>query len=151
MSFKTDTARIRRWREARRWSQEHLAQLAGVGLRTLQRIETGQQASSETLKALANAFEVDVAALSVDPQIEAGEMIRSRRSRAVRALRLSFWIHAAGYVVAAAVFIAISVGLGDFVMKWPLIWVTVVVLGHGAVLAVFELVTRFGDQAGQGS
>jgi hypothetical protein len=78
-------------------------------------------------------------------------MIRSRRARAVRALRLSFWIHAAGYVVAAAVFIAISVGLGDFVMKWPLIWVTVVVLGHGAVLAVFELVTRYGDQAGQGS
>ena len=36
-------------------------------------------------------------------------------------------------------------------MKWPLIWVTVVVLGHGAVLAVFELVTRYGDQAGQGS
>ena len=151
MFFKTDTAKIKRWREERHWSQEHLALLAGVGLRTLQRIESGQQASSETLKALANAFNVDVVALSVDPEIEAGKVIRSRRARAVRALRLSFWIHAACYVVVAAVFIAISVGLDTFVMKWPLLWVTIVLLGHGAVLTVFEVVTRDGEQRGQGS
>lgn len=150
MFFKTDTAKIKRWREERHWSQEHLAQLAGVGLRTLQRIENGQQASSETLKALANAFNVDVVALSVDPEIEAAQIARSRLAKAARTLRLSFWIHAACYVVVAAVFITISVGLGAFVMKWPLLWVTVVLLGHGAVLAVVELVTRY-EQRGYGS
>lgn len=142
MFFKTDTAKIRRWREERYWSQEHLAQLAGVSLRTLQRIENGRPASSETLKALANAFNVDVLALSVDPDIEAAQIVRSRRAEGVRTLRLSFWIHAACYVVMAAVFLTISVGVGAFVMKWPLLWVTVVFLGHGAALAVVELVTR---------
>jgi len=150
MFFKTDMARIKRWREERHWSQEHLAQLAGIGLRTLQRIENGQQASSETLKALANAFNVDVGALSLDPEIEASQIVRGRRAKVIRALRLSFWIHAACYVVLAAIFVTINVGLGTFVMKWPLLWVTIVVLGHGAVLAVFELVTRHVEQDGAG-
>jgi transcriptional regulator with XRE-family HTH domain len=83
MFFKTDTAKIKRWREERHWSQDHLAQLAGVGLRTLQRIENGQQASSETLKALANAFNVDVVALSVDPEIEAAQIVRSGQAERV--------------------------------------------------------------------
>ena len=151
MFFKTDTAKIKRWREERHWSQEHLAQLAGVGLRTLQRIENGQKASGETLKALANAFNVDVVALSVDPEIEAAQIVQSRQAKVVRDLRLSFWIHGACYVVVAAVFITISVGLGAFVMKWPLMWVTVALLGHGAVLAVVELVVRYDGQRDYGS
>ena len=151
MFFKTDTAKLKRWREERHWSQEHLAQLAGVGLRTLQRIENGQQASSETLKALANAFNVDVVALSVDPEVEAAQIVRRRQTEAVRTLRLSFLIHAACYVVVAAVFMTISIGLGAFVMKWPLLWVTVALLSHGAALAVVELVTRYDEQHGYGS
>lgn len=151
MFFKTDTAKIKRWREERHWSQEHLAQLAGVGLRTLQRIENGQKASAETLKALANAFNVDVVALCVDPEIEAAQIVQSRQKKVVRDLRLSFWIHGACYVVVAAVFITISVGLGAFVMKWPLMWVTVALLGHGAVLAIVELVVRYDGQRDYGS
>jgi len=151
MFFKTDTAKIKRWREERHWSQEHLALLAGVGLRTLQRIENGQKASGETLKALANAFNVDVVALSVDPEIEAAQIVQSRQKKVVRDLRLSFGIHGACYVVVAAVFITISVGLGAFVMKWPLMWVTVALLGHGAVLAVVELVARYDGQRDDGS
>lgn len=151
MFFKTDTAKIKRWREERHWSQEHLAQLAGVGLRTLQRIENGQKASGETLKALANAFNVDVVALCVDPEIEAAQIVQSRQKKVVRDLRLSFWIHGACYVVVAAVFITISAGLGAFVMKWPLMWVTVALLGHGAVLAVVELVVRHDGQRDYGS
>ena len=38
MTFKVDAAKIRRWREERQWSQEHLADLAGIGLRTIQQI-----------------------------------------------------------------------------------------------------------------
>lgn len=148
MIFKTDTAKIRRWREERHWSQEHLADVAGVGLRTLQRIERGQAASSETLKALASAFNVDVVALAIDPEVEAAQIVRTKQARDVRALRLSFFIHAACYVVVAAVFITISVGLGAFVMKWPLLWVTVALIGHAAVLALVEVVTRYDQQRG---
>jgi len=38
MAFKADAAKIKRWREERQWSQEHLAELSGLGLRTVQRI-----------------------------------------------------------------------------------------------------------------
>lgn len=43
---------------------------------------------------------------------------------------------------------AISIGLGAFVMKWPLLWVTVALLSHGAALAVVEVVTRYDEQRG---
>ena len=150
MSFKTDTAKIKRWREERHWSQEHLAELAGVGLRTLQRIENGQQASGETLKALANAFQVDVMALSVDPRVEAAEMVQSRNVKAQSAVRLSFWIHAVSYLMGMAVFTAISLDAGWFVMKSPMLWWTVGLIGHAVTVAIVELVTRYNEQRGHG-
>jgi transcriptional regulator with XRE-family HTH domain len=151
MSFRTDTAKIKRWREERHWSQEHLAELAGIGLRTLQRIENGQQASDETLKALANAYQVDVMALSVDPRVEAAAMIQSRNVKTLTALRLSFWIHLVSWVLGMAVFAAISIGLGAFVMKWPALWWTVGLVGHAVTVAIVELVARYDEQREHGS
>lgn len=43
----------------RGWSQEQLADLSGLSVRTIQRIERGGGASVESLKALAAVFEVD--------------------------------------------------------------------------------------------
>ena len=79
MTYKADTAKIKRWREERHWSQEHLADMAGVGLRTLQRIENGQQASADSLKALASAFQVDVTALYVDPDLAGAREMTDRK------------------------------------------------------------------------
>ena len=42
------------------WSQDQLAEIAGVSSRTIQRIENGNPASMETLKALAAGFGVSV-------------------------------------------------------------------------------------------
>lgn len=42
------------------WTQENLADKAGVGLRTVQRLEAGQDASSETLTLIADALRVSV-------------------------------------------------------------------------------------------
>jgi transcriptional regulator with XRE-family HTH domain len=41
------------------WTQEQLALVAGLSVRTVQRIERGETASAESLKALAAAFDVD--------------------------------------------------------------------------------------------
>jgi transcriptional regulator with XRE-family HTH domain len=41
------------------WSQEQLAELSGLSVRTIQRIERGLPASNETLKSLASVFEID--------------------------------------------------------------------------------------------
>ncbi len=47
-----------------RWSQEHLAALSGLSLRTIQRVEAGNSASNETLKSLASVFEIDISKLT---------------------------------------------------------------------------------------
>lgn len=55
---------IRKLREERAWSQEHLASVANVSLRTIQRVESEGRASAETRLALAAAFDIDVSQLS---------------------------------------------------------------------------------------
>jgi transcriptional regulator with XRE-family HTH domain len=56
--------KVKSLRLARAWSQEQLAELASLSVRTVQRIENGEQASLETLSALAAAFDVTVTDLS---------------------------------------------------------------------------------------
>lgn len=65
MDMKVDSKKIRAARERRAWSQEHLATVSGLGLRTIQRIEKTGAASFESARALASVFEVDVASLRV--------------------------------------------------------------------------------------
>jgi len=64
--------KVKTLRTARAWSQEQPAEIAGVNVRTMQRVERGEGASCETLKALANAFDMDVSALLAAPPTEAG-------------------------------------------------------------------------------
>ncbi|MCA0419277.1 MAG: helix-turn-helix domain-containing protein [Proteobacteria bacterium] len=45
------------------WSQEQLAHLSGLSVRTIQRIENGQTPSIESLKSLASVFEMDFSEL----------------------------------------------------------------------------------------
>lgn len=148
MSFKADAEKIKRWREERHWSQEHLAELAGLGLRTIQRIENGEAASQDSLRALAAAYNVDVMALAVDQEAELARQERQQNAKAVAALRLSFGIHLASYVIGMAVFIAISIGTmdGQFEMLWPMLWWTVGLISHGATVAIVEMVGRFQNQ-----
>lgn len=143
MSFKIDIAKLKRWREERHWSQEHLADLAGVGLRTIQRIENGQQASAESLKAIASAYQVEVAALYIDPEAEALSLIERKNAKGIAALKLSFFIHLASWVIGMAVFAAISIGSGWWVMKWPTLWWTVGLVSHGATLAIVMITARY--------
>lgn len=149
MRFKTDAAKIKRWREERHWSQEHLAEVAGIGIRTVQRLENGEQASRESMMALAAAFDVDVMALSTDVETEAAQIVRRENERKAAALRLSFWIHLASYVLGMVVFAGISLGVGadHFVMLWPAIWWTVAIVAHGVTVVIVELVSRYASQS----
>ena len=54
---------LKQLRISRHLSQEHLAQMSGLNVRTIQRIESGQNASLESLKCLAAALDVDVSTL----------------------------------------------------------------------------------------
>lgn len=117
---------VQKLRLQRGWSQEQLAELTGLSVRTVQRIESGKPASVESLKAFGAVFEVDFSTL------KDGEMDNSN-VRADEALALAhvrkvkgFYIHLAQYVVVIA---ALAV-LNLFVSPQH-VWVQWVALGWG--------------------
>jgi transcriptional regulator with XRE-family HTH domain len=55
MRINVDVVKAARLKRA--WSQEQLAAAAGLGVRTIQRVETNGIASNETIKCLAAVFE----------------------------------------------------------------------------------------------
>jgi DNA-binding XRE family transcriptional regulator len=65
MDMRVDSSYIKAQRARRAWSQEHLAEVSGLGLRTIQRIEKTGAASYESARSLAAVFEIDVAELRV--------------------------------------------------------------------------------------
>jgi len=60
MKMKIDNNLVKSERKNRAWSQDHLAEVTGLGLRTIQRIEKTGTASYESAKALASVFLLDV-------------------------------------------------------------------------------------------
>jgi len=55
---------LKELRISKHLSQEQLAQMSGLNVRTIQRIESGSNASVESLKCLAAVLEVDVSTLN---------------------------------------------------------------------------------------
>jgi transcriptional regulator with XRE-family HTH domain len=51
---------LKEMRLQRHWSQEQLAEMSGLSIRTIQRIENGENAGLESLKSLAAVFEIDI-------------------------------------------------------------------------------------------
>lgn len=51
---------IKKMRLERHWSQDQLAEMSGLSIRTIQRIEKGENAGLESLKSLAAVFEINI-------------------------------------------------------------------------------------------
>ena len=67
-----DPAIVRKLRESKAWSQDHLADAAGLSVRTIQRVESEGAASAETRMAVASALGVvpaDLAPKSSAPRL----------------------------------------------------------------------------------
>lgn len=69
MDMNIRSERIRELRLQRAWSQEHLAEVTSLGLRTIQRMETLGTGSYESLRSIAAVFNLDVREL-IQPQLE---------------------------------------------------------------------------------
>ena len=65
MDMKLDQHLIKSSRAAKAWSQEHLAHVAGLGVRTIQRAESSGLTSYESALAIASALEMSVTELIV--------------------------------------------------------------------------------------
>ena len=72
------TNKVKEYRLARAWSQEQLAEMAALSVRTVQRIENQEAPSLETLSALAAVFEVSVTELSGNSEGDADDALDLR-------------------------------------------------------------------------
>ena len=57
----TNLRNIKKMRLERHWTQDQLAEMSGLSVRTVQRIENGENAGLESLKSLAAVFETNIA------------------------------------------------------------------------------------------
>lgn len=65
---------IRQMRQERGWTQQHLADVCGVNLRTIQRVERQGSAANETVHALCAGLGIERAQLSVIPVVDASQL-----------------------------------------------------------------------------
>ena len=73
---------IRAFRETRQWSQEQLAEISGLNVRTIQRVENGEAASFDTRRALASAFDLeDIDALNKPFHIPSTEELKAAKEK----------------------------------------------------------------------
>jgi transcriptional regulator with XRE-family HTH domain len=107
MDMKLNAERIRALREQRAWSQEHLAMVAGLSTRTLQRIEAGSAATQETCLALAAALEVTVDDLTGAATVDGS---RDRPSTGALATGLPSWVVMAMLFVLLVVWFGYTIG-----------------------------------------
>lgn len=63
MEMKINVDLLKKLRNEKAWSQDQLAEISGVSLRTIQRIEKSGNASLESKKAIAAAFEIKASEL----------------------------------------------------------------------------------------
>jgi transcriptional regulator with XRE-family HTH domain len=115
------------------WSQEQLAELSGLSVRTIQRIERGQTASVESLKALGAVFETDFSTLQEPPMNEtASHSVRADEALALAHVRKlkSFYFHAAQYAVVITL-LAIVNALTARQYHYHYYWILWVALGWG--------------------
>lgn len=107
MDMKLNAERIRTLREQRAWSQEHLATVAWLSTRTLQRIEAGAAASQETCLALAAALDVGVEELTGDARKSANPPTATADALASR---LPSWVMMGLLVVVLVVWFGYTIG-----------------------------------------
>jgi len=137
---------VRKLRLKRAWSQEQLAQLSGLNIRTIQRIERGQKAGLESLKALAAVFEVTLEELLPEENMSTADNISKEESQIIEHVKdiKGFYGHLVNYlVVITGLFIINFITSPDYYWAWwaALGW-GIGVISHG--FSVFEVFSLFG-------
>ncbi len=148
---------VQKLRLQRGWSQQQLAELSGLSVRTIQRVENGHLPSVETLKSLASVFEIEFSQLSSEEpamntntqaaSTDASASLREREEkmafRHVRKVK-AFYMHLAQYVAIVG-----GLALLNWFTSphyWWVLWVAcgwgIGLLSHAA--ATFEFLPFFG-------
>ena len=145
---------IRKLRLQRGWSQEQLATMSGLSIRTIQRLERGQKAGLESLKSLAAVFEVDLADLqdlseleqetnmNTDTNITNEEKLAMSYVREVK----GFYSHLIQYVIVITLLFVINLVTNPAYIwaKWPALGWGIGIIFHA--LSAFEVMSFFGPE-----
>jgi len=131
---------VRKLRLRHGWSQDQLAEMTDLSVRTIQRLERGHRPSLETAKALAAVFEVDFSTfISEDDDMKEKEQLQDDEARAMNYAKTvkDFCSGVVVYGVLSASFFTI-LGFGEPVLYWVFgaIGLGLVVQG----LMVFEVI-----------
>lgn len=139
---------VQKLRLQRGWSQQQLAELSGLSVRTIQRIENGSAASTESLKSLASVFEIDFSTLSSEsampdtptptaspthtPSASQQEQLALLEVRKLK----GFYLHLAQYVVVIAALCAINLLTTPHRLwfYWPALGWGIGILAHAAAI-----------------
>jgi len=136
---------IRKLRIEKGWSQETLAEISDLSVRTIQRIERGGNASLESLSALAAVFEVDIATLTTETSMYKQKELSDEENEAVEYARdiKGFYSHLAVYIIVIAAMAATNLYMGtnNLWFIWPTLGWGLGVVMHG--LSVFEILSLF--------
>jgi len=137
---------VRKLRIEKGWSQETLAEVSGLSVRTIQRIERGGKASLETLGALAAVLEVEISTLASETGMIKQQDFSEEEREAVEYVRdiKGFYTHLAVYVISVIAMVAANLFMGTdrLWFVWPTLGWGLGVASHG--LAVFEVFSLFG-------
>lgn len=149
--------KLRKMRLSRAWSQEQVAEMTGLSVRTVQRIERGQTASLDSLKALAAVFDVNVNEIQNQSTVENANMDANLKVNIKNTLNeeealnvveyvkelKGFYSHLTNYVIVISVLFVINFfTYPQYVWAvWPALGWGVGLLSHAA--SVFEWFSWF--------
>jgi transcriptional regulator with XRE-family HTH domain len=140
------TTMIRKLRLQRGWTQEHLAELSGLSVRSIQRIERGRACSLESQNALAAVFEVERSVLdraepapAGNPPLAAEELAAVREIKGLRDFLSHVFLYSLVVTVTGIVF-----GVDHPFICWGAIGWGAGIIGHG--LAALEVLSILNDE-----
>lgn len=143
-STEASTMIVRKLRLQRGWTQEHLAELTGLSVRSIQRLERGQSGSLEMLNSLAAVFEVDRSLFKPgDNPVPNTAPISAEEENAIQYVRgvKEFYSHMLMYLFFVAIF-GFFFGFKHPLILWGSIGWGIGLVVHG--LNVFEVINFFG-------
>jgi len=138
--MKVDSTKLRTLRETRGWSQEHLASVAGISVRTLQRMEADGSASAESRMAVAAALQLDAAALCASPPEPEPAASAARPSRPRKDARQGWRLHLGLYLLVCTGLLLVNLltrGTPGWSL-WPALGWGIAVLLHGTRVHAFR-------------
>ena len=138
---------IRELRKQKYWSQDQLAQMSGLSIRTIQRIERDQKAGLESLKALSAVFDIEISELQREA-VDAAGIITAEQNDQVRKEAYAEGVKGVYKLAGLAIFSLIStfIFVVDETTEWGFIGLMAV--SWAVIIGVYAINTfdLFGDE-----